>query len=113
MFSFFEVWHFYSGWLAYGSRLMYPHLPECIMRQFGYMQYVPRDPSDYATSIMAHWDVDAMYNYFLNHLVSDKAQGTLAHNDCSVTYGYIQWYFRVSHPYMKIDSPKDPSRPSH
>lgn len=31
----------YSCWLACGLCLMYPYLPERVMRQFDYMQLVP------------------------------------------------------------------------
>ena len=56
---------FYSGMLPYGSRMMYPHLPERVMRQFRYMQVIPREPFVSAPHTMVHKDVDAMYDDFL------------------------------------------------
>lgn len=51
---------------------MYLHLPGCVMRQFGYMQFAPKDPFDSAPLYMAHIDINAMYDVFLNHLVSGE-----------------------------------------
>lgn len=103
---------FYSGWLTYGSRLLYPHVPERVMRVFNYMQFVSKDPSESSPPAIRHRDVDAMYYYYLIHLVSNEARGSLAPSNWSTAYGYIQWYFRVSHPYM-TDTPSDPLRSAH
>lgn len=68
---------------------MYPHLIERVMRQFGYMQFVPRDPSDSTPPIMVCSDVDAMYDEHLNHLVLDDARGTLGLSYWSCAYDYV------------------------
>ena len=49
----------------------------------------------------------------LNLLVPDESRSTLASNDWNVAYNYIQWYFRISHPYMTLDAPGDPPRSTH
>lgn len=56
---------FYSTWLTYGSRLMYPYLLERVMRQFRYMQVVPSEPFMPVSPTMARRGVDAMYDDFL------------------------------------------------
>lgn len=38
----------YSGWIMCGDRRVYRHLPERVLRQYGYVQSVPRPPSDVA-----------------------------------------------------------------
>lgn len=48
------------------------------MRQFGYMQFILRDPSDCSPLVMAFKDADVMYDDFLNHLLSAVARGTIA-----------------------------------
>lgn len=49
---------FYSRWLVCESRLMYPHMPERVMRQFGYLPGIPIDPSMSAPPAMVCKDVD-------------------------------------------------------
>lgn len=53
-----------------------------------------------------------MYDYYLNHLVSDEAHDTLAPSDWSYAYDNVS-YFRVSHPYMRLDTLGDPPRSAH
>lgn len=53
---------FYSIWLTCESHLMYLHLPECVMRQFDYMQFILRYPSESAPTAMEHRDVDAIFD---------------------------------------------------
>jgi len=43
----FEEVRLYSGWLRYGTRKV-KYLSERVLRQFGYMQTVPRHPHDSA-----------------------------------------------------------------
>lgn len=92
---------FYSGWLACGSCLMYPHLPKRVMHHFKYLQVFPRDPSVSAPLAMVRRDVYVMYDDFYSHLVPNEAQSLESPNKWSTAFDYIQWYFRVSHPYMK------------
>lgn len=64
------------------------------MQQFGYMQIVPRDPFESAPPAMTRRDMGAMYEHYLNHLVSDETWSTIAPSDWSVAHGYIQWVFQ-------------------
>ncbi|XP_050877791.1 uncharacterized protein LOC127081590 [Lathyrus oleraceus] len=104
---------FYFGWLACGSRLMYPYLSEHVMPQFRYMQFVPRDSFDSVPPTMARRDVDVMYDDYLNHLVPDDTQGTLAPSDWSCAYEVTALNFRLSHHYLTLDVPGVPPRPAH
>lgn len=83
------------------------------MPQFRYMLFVPRDPSYSNSPNMVHKDVYDMYDDFLNHLVLDETQGIPPPSTWSYAYIYIQWYFRVSHPYMTPDAPGYPPRITH
>lgn len=59
----------YSGLLTYSSRMTYPYLPERIMRQFGYMQYIFKDPFMPAPPAMTRKDMNVMFDDYLNHMV--------------------------------------------
>lgn len=78
----------YSWWLACGSRLMYPHLSECVIWQLGYMQYIPRDPYVSAPHAMTHRDMDYMFDDYLNHLVLEEARNTITESH----YNYVDSY---------------------
>lgn len=95
------------------SRLIYPHLPERVMQQFGYMLFVLKDPFDYDPLAMAHRDVDAMCDDFHNHMIPNEVRITLTLNYWSFAYVYIQWYFRVSHPHMTLNALGDALRSAH
>lgn len=83
------------------------------MQQFDYMQFVPRDPFGSASPVMAHKDVNVMFDDYLNHLALDDTPGTLTPKYQSVTYNYIHWYFRMPHPYMTSDALGYPLKPAH
>lgn len=80
---------FYYECLTCGSCMMYSHILECVTRQFGYKKFVPRDLSDSAPCTMFHRDVDAIYDGFLNHLVSAEVQGIVAFSDLSCSYDHV------------------------
>lgn len=54
-----------------------------------------------------------MYDDFYNHLVPEEAHSVLASLQSSNEFDYIQWYFRVSHPYMTPDAHGDPPWPTY
>lgn len=83
------------------------------MRQFGYMQVIPRELSVYVPSVMPHRDVDAMYKDFFNHLVSAKARGIVALSEWSYALEQIQWSFRLSHLYMTPNVKGESLRSAH
>lgn len=57
---------------------MYPHMPEWVMRQFGFIQGIPRDTLVSTPLVMVPKDVDAMYNDLYNHLVLEETLSVLA-----------------------------------
>lgn len=104
---------FYPRWLTLRSGMMYPHLPECVIRQFGYMKFVPTDPSHSPPSTMVHKDVDVMCDGYLNLLVAYNTRGARTPSNWSCAYGFVLWYFRVLHPCMTLDDLGGPGRPTH
>lgn len=71
----------YFGWLAYGSRLTTPHLPERVIRQFGYTQTILRHLVVSAPSVLTRRQMDDMFDDYESHLVPEEAQSTIAPSD--------------------------------
>ncbi|KAI5401901.1 hypothetical protein KIW84_066387 [Lathyrus oleraceus] len=88
----------YSGWLAcgsdrdFGSRLPAPHLPECVIWQFGYSQTIPKHPVVYAPRAMTRRQIDDIFAEFESHQVPEEAQSIIPMNDWSYVEGYIKWF---------------------
>lgn len=74
------------------------------MRQFVYLQAIPRDSYVYAPSAMVHKDVDSMYNDLHNNLALEESRNMSAPHQRRSTFNNIQWYFLVSHSYMTLDA---------
>jgi hypothetical protein len=63
----------FAGYLSCGD-LIYRYLPERVMRQFGYVQYIPRSPHDlpYLTTpveIFEHWE------YWEEYIIQQDERG--------------------------------------
>ncbi|XP_058726643.1 uncharacterized protein LOC131598007 [Vicia villosa] len=83
------------------------------MRQFGYEQTIPRDPTVSAPIAMTRRQLDEVFAYREHHMVPEEARATLAEHVWSCFEWYISWYYRVSHPYMLPAAEGGPSRPAH
>ena len=84
----------FYGFLRLGI-LIHCHLPERVLRQFGFMQPIPRPPSslpmlDFAT-------IDDRWRDYDQFIV---IQVVLVPTSFSCLDGYLQWFKRVSHPYI-------------
>src|ERR1051325_6157071 len=86
---------------------------ERVIRQFGFTQTIPRNPNVCAPPTVKMRDMDDLFDDFENHLVPEKARSTVTPDDWSYEYGYMIWFFRVSHPYMIEDAPGNPPRSVH
>ena len=97
----------YSGWIMAGKQRMVRHLPERVLRQYGYVQTVPRPP----TTIMplAPTDVVAAFLEFALHVVPQQHRGDQAPNDEPWRHSnrYIRWFYHVSHPII-VNPPLEP-----
>jgi len=67
---------------------MVRHLPERVLRQYGYVQTIPRAPTD--IELFAADDVAQAFTEFSLHVLS--------HQQRAHTKGYMRWFIRVSHP---------------
>ncbi|XP_050878066.1 uncharacterized protein LOC127081880 [Lathyrus oleraceus] len=103
----------YSRWLTCKLCVTAPHLPECVMWQFGYTQTIPRHHVIFVPPTLTRIQVDDMFDDYESHLVPEEAHSIIAVNDWSYVEGYIIWFFRMSHPYMVYAAPGVPSRPAH
>ncbi|XP_057419772.1 protein MAINTENANCE OF MERISTEMS-like [Lotus japonicus] len=88
----------YSGYIRtpYG-RSVSRHLPERVMRQFGFIQDIPRHPSEIQTTGSLAETTDAAYAEFEPHL---RPQGIPATYPGEAVEGYMRWYSRVSHVFI-------------
>ncbi|XP_052735601.1 protein MAINTENANCE OF MERISTEMS-like [Vigna angularis] len=94
----------YSGWIRIGDTL-WRHLPERVLRQFGFQQDIPRSPTTVPDADVVA--IDHMWLHFRAHVVSNVRHAA-SPSDC--VDGYIQWFRRVSHPYIIVTA--DDARPA-
>ncbi|KAH1257472.1 hypothetical protein GmHk_03G007432 [Glycine max] len=84
----------YSGLQRSGPFAVY-YRPERVMRQFGYTQTIPAPPVD---SWVSYDDIHDRWMHYSDHMFPAGAV-------CAVTgqcaSDYIDWFFRISHPFMK------------
>jgi len=93
----FEEIFWYSGWVMCGVVRVYRHFPERVRRQYGYVQNVPRHPTD-----VVELRPDQIVLTFLDfciYTIKEPDWGEPAgretwqmEDDC------VLWYSRVSHP---------------
>jgi len=81
-----------------GKQRMVCHLPKRVMRQYRYVQTVPRPP----TTIMplAPTVVVAAFLEFALHVIAQQHRGAQVPDDepWKHLYRYIRWFYCVSHP---------------
>ncbi|XP_073222330.1 uncharacterized protein [Cicer arietinum] len=70
-------------------------LPERCIRQFGYTQHIPPTPP-----MLVARDVDVEWSMYRNSVRSLRARLHPAAYPHECVEGYIQWYYRISHPRM-------------
>jgi hypothetical protein len=106
----FEEVFWYSGWIMCGDRRVYRHLPERVSRQYGYVQTVPRHPTD-VVELTASQIVQAFVD-FRTHMLKEADWGDQAGEETwCMREGYKLWYTKVSHPQILPPLPRDPLRP--
>jgi len=74
------------------------HLPDRVLRQYGYMQTIPPPPP--VQDVVAFETVNTCWVHFADNVATAliPAVGPYA-----CTKDYIAWYSRVSHPYLSLD----------
>jgi len=85
---------------------MVRHLPERVLRQYRYVQTVPRPP----TTIMplSPPDVAAAFLEFNLHVIAQQQRGDQVPDDEPWKHSdrYIRWFYRVSHPLIVNPAPE-------
>ena len=101
----FQLISLFSGHIRWGQ-LIVRHRPERVLRQFGYVQTIPTVDvcmDTYTTEAM-----DICWAHFLDHII-ERGQFAAFPAQCDV--GYMEWFYRISHPFMI--PPKDGDPPRH
>ncbi|MCI39154.1 putative IMP dehydrogenase/GMP reductase, partial [Trifolium medium] len=101
---------FYSGWLRCGHFIAL-HLPERVLRQFGFTQTIPRLPSQAADPLAKRGHISAQFGEYLDRVLTPEQRGLGAIYPWYAAPGYMRWYFLISHPYMRPLPPGEPLRP--
>jgi len=96
----------YSGWIMANKQNMVCHLLERVLRQYSYVQTVPRPP----TTIMPlapTYVADAFLEFAL-HVVPQQQRGAHVPDDEPWKHSdsYIRWFYRVSHPLIVNPAPE-------
>jgi hypothetical protein len=104
----------FSGWLRCGSEKG-THLPERVLRQFSYVQIIPRDPAGSAPSGMTLEQIDQVFSEEMeSRLIDEDMMGAAVENPRDHKPGYMAWYHRVSHPKMlRLEAHQPPPEPPH
>jgi len=88
----------YSGWIMAGKDRMVRHLPERVLRQYGYVQTILRPPTDIGPLVLG--EVAMAFMEFDPHVLSQQERSDLVPDSkpWSRSRGYMRWFCRVSHP---------------
>ena len=82
------------------------HLPERVVRQYGYVHKVPRPPT--TIMLLTPADVAAAFLEFALHVVPQQQKGAQVPDDEPWKHSdnYIRWFYRVSHPLIVNPDPE-------
>ncbi|KAL5134449.1 Protein MAIN-LIKE 2 [Glycine soja] len=102
-------------WMPYGEhrggQIVVYVRPDRVIRQFGYLQTVP--PPSVCDSLTGD-DIDDRWLNFPDHLVPS---GELCVVPRQVAADYMEWFFRISHPFFtrteETAAPRHPPPPHH
>ena len=96
----------YYGWIMAGKQKMVRHLPKRVLRQYGYVQSVPRP----LTTIMplVPLDVVVAFLVFALHVVPQQQRGHQVLDDEPWKHSdrYIRWFYYVSNPLIVNPAPE-------
>ncbi|KAH1250199.1 Protein MAIN-LIKE 1 [Glycine max] len=102
----FHVRSCYSGPLCWGPVAVY-YRPERVVRQFGYTQTIPAPPVD---SWVSYDDIHDRWMHYEDHILPG-GEVCVVPGACSSDY--IDWFFRISHPFMTPGHAVDPLPHGH
>ncbi|KAJ1404457.1 Aminotransferase-like, plant mobile domain [Sesbania bispinosa] len=88
----------YRGYITCGN-IVFPHLPERVLRQYGYIQSIPPSLHD-AFPVSAISDVHYQFLHYEDHLLEDVYRGPQMTIPWECVDDYLRWYHRIPHPYL-------------
>ncbi|KAJ1393022.1 Phosphatidylinositol-specific phospholipase C, X domain [Sesbania bispinosa] len=88
----------YRGHITYGS-IVFPHLPERVLRQYGHIQSIPPSPHD-AFPVSGISDIHYQFLHYEDHLLEDVYRGPQMTIQGECVDDYLRWYHPISHPYL-------------
>ncbi|KAJ1395526.1 Aminotransferase-like, plant mobile domain [Sesbania bispinosa] len=88
----------YRGYITCGS-IVFPHLPERVLRRYGHIQSIPPSPHD-AFPVSAISDVHYQFLHYEDHLLEDVYRGPQMTILGECVDDYFRWYHQISHPYL-------------
>ncbi|KAL5172678.1 Protein MAINTENANCE OF MERISTEMS [Glycine soja] len=102
----FHVISCYSSLLHWGPVAVY-YRPERVVRQFGYTQTIPAPPID---SWVSYDDIHDRWMHYSDHIVP---AGEVCAMPGQCVSDYMDWFFRISHPFMPLGHASDPLPDGH
>jgi hypothetical protein len=94
--------------------MVFPHLPERVLRQYGHVQSIPRDPVISARPLMNAFQIQhAFQDYLVKNYVTLQMRGPRFQNSWDNELGYIAWFYSVSHPKLWPPVEGGPPRPAN
>ncbi|PNX87652.1 serine/threonine-protein phosphatase 7 long form-like protein, partial [Trifolium pratense] len=89
----------YSDWIGCGP-IKVRYLPERVLRQFGYMETIPRHPDSTANILDTVYRIDQHWLNYTDRVLTYDMLGSRSTIPSDIAPGYMSWYFRISHPYI-------------
>jgi hypothetical protein len=87
-------------------------MPERVLRQFGWVQTIPRHPVEVAPPETNLGEISLHFQHTLDHALTPEQLGQRAVHGVEVEDGYIEWFYLHSHPRMILpDIPVPVSMP--
>ncbi|KAL5161973.1 hypothetical protein HKD37_07G019172 [Glycine soja] len=99
----FELISSFQGQLRWGP-MMVTARPERVLRQFGYIQSIP---PPLVSASLSYNDIDDRWMHFADHVL---AVGELCVMSGQVSAYYMEWFSRISHPFMILTQAGDQPR---
>ncbi|XP_024626894.1 protein MAIN-LIKE 2-like [Medicago truncatula] len=88
----FERVSLYSEWLRFGEHMV-RYLPERVLRQFGWVQTIPRHPVESAAVDVNLAEITNRFRHALDYALTPQQLGEPAVHGVEAKDGYIEWFY--------------------